>query len=215
MVQVAPALRRRAASALAALLVAVTGPASAADFDFYVLALSWSPTHCATDDDPSEEQCGVDRGFVVHGLWPQHERGYPTDCDSEHPLWLEQDVIDDHRDIFPDGGLAIHQWRKHGRCSGLSQEDYFDLVREARRRVTVPRAFRPGDTDKRATPANVEVFFVNANDGLSEDAMSVQCDGRLLSEVRICLTKDLDFRACREVDADACRAPNVVVPDIR
>jgi len=48
-------------------------------FDYYVLALSWSPSFCATHRDP--HQCSGDAGFVLHGLWPQYQgKGYPADC---------------------------------------------------------------------------------------------------------------------------------------
>jgi len=54
------------------------------EFDFYVLALSWSPSFCeAASDRPdsgrSQPQCdGRPYSFVVHGLWPQYERGFPN-----------------------------------------------------------------------------------------------------------------------------------------
>jgi ribonuclease T2 len=59
---------------------------SGADFDFYVLALSWSPSYCASkggDADP--EQCGLAKppGFTAHGLWPQFERGSPQNCAAD------------------------------------------------------------------------------------------------------------------------------------
>jgi ribonuclease T2 len=49
-------------------------------FDYYVLALSWSPTYCASRAGRRDrQQCGTGRGyaFVVHGLWPQYEKGWP------------------------------------------------------------------------------------------------------------------------------------------
>ena len=63
-------------------------------FDFYVLALSWSPTYCATDARPDPEQCDkAGQGFVVHGLWPQYEQGYPVYCDSALPNDLDRDAM--------------------------------------------------------------------------------------------------------------------------
>ncbi|URK88119.1 hypothetical protein LP421_11595 [Rhizobium sp. RCAM05350] len=54
-------------------------------FDFYVLSLSWSPSWCL-ENDPSGRsmQCDPDNnhGFIVHGLWPQNEQGYPEFCRS-------------------------------------------------------------------------------------------------------------------------------------
>ena len=188
---------------------------AADDFDFLVLSLSWSPTYCRTVDDPDEDQCRTSRGFVAHGLWPQFERGYPEFCASDQPRWLAQDIIDDNDDIFPNGGLAIHQWRKHGMCSGFPQRDYFDLTRAALEAVTIPAALASGSADRRASPATVERLFVSANDGLSTAGMSVQCRNGLMTEVRICLTKNLDFRQCDEVDADRCRRAEIAVPSVR
>ena len=41
-------------------------------------------------------------------------------------------------DIMGTSGLAWHQWNKHGRCSGLSSDDYFALSRDAYGRVARP-----------------------------------------------------------------------------
>ena len=46
------------------------------EFDYYALALSWSPEHCAIKP-ADREQCSRQLGFVLHGLWPQYQRGYP------------------------------------------------------------------------------------------------------------------------------------------
>ena len=57
------------------------------EFDYYALALSWSPSYCATNGGRDPNQCGSGRrlGFVLHGLWPQYEKGYPQSC-SREPL---------------------------------------------------------------------------------------------------------------------------------
>ena len=65
------------------------------------------------------------------------------------------------------------------------------------------------------TPDEVEEAFVKANPGLTRDAIAVTCDSRRLGEVRICLGKDLRFRACPEIDARACRREQVVMPPVR
>ena len=55
----------------------------AGDFDYYVMALSWSPTWCALEgDDRGSPQCDddADNGWVLHGLWPQYEQGWPSYC---------------------------------------------------------------------------------------------------------------------------------------
>ena len=56
-------------------------------FDFYVLSLSWSPSFCEEasergNEGRSQAQCGGRPfSFVVHGLWPQYEHGFPEYCD--------------------------------------------------------------------------------------------------------------------------------------
>ena len=53
------------------------------DFDYYVLSLSWSPNWCALEGDArGSPQCarGAGFGWVLHGLWPQYDRGWPSYC---------------------------------------------------------------------------------------------------------------------------------------
>lgn len=64
-------------------------------------------------------------------------------------------------------------------------------------------------------PGEVEEAFIKANAGLSSAAISVTCNRTRLSEVRICLSKDLQFRACEEIERRACRRDQVTMPPIR
>ena len=59
------------------------------------------------------------------------------------------------------------------------------------------------------------VEIIKANPGLSEAAIAVTCDRTRLSEVRICMTKSLQFRACDEIDRRACRRGTVSMPPVR
>ena len=176
------------------------------DFDFYVLALSWSPAFCeSTGGSRGSPQCEPGRrlGFVVHGLWPQHERGYPSRCDSRN---APRYVIDETTDIFPDPGLARHEWRTHGTCSGLDPASYFRAVRRARGMVTIPEPLQALSRDGETTGQSVERAFAAVNPGLRPDMMAVTCRRGELREVRICLEKGLTgFRRCPQVDAEACR----------
>ena len=185
-------------------------------FDFYVLSLSWSPSYCeAEGEKANRQQCSQGRpyAFVVHGLWPQFERGYPETCggDSE----VDREMLRSLYDIIPSAGLIRHQWRKHGTCSGLTQAEYFHVLRRARERVIVPTEFRSLDTHRVLEPGSAESSFLKANRGLGPAGVAVTCDSRFLREVRICLTKSLEFRDCAEVDRRACRAERVVMPPVR
>jgi ribonuclease T2 len=183
------------------------------DFDFYVLALSWSPSFCAIDG--GGQQCSGGRhGFVVHGLWPQYERGYPEYCASTMDDWVSSELVDSLRDIMPGGGLVGSQWRKHGLCSGLEQSNYFDLARQAYEKVTIPQAFLASGSARSVPPSSVETAFIDANPGLVSQGIAVTCKHNALSEVRICLTRNLQFRECPEVDQDGCRASRINVPPV-
>ncbi len=185
------------------------------DFDFYVLALSWSPGFCELDGDRARnrEQCGDGAGLrlVVHGLWPQNERGYPSDCGpagrSPSRIALEQ-----AEGVFPTEGLARYEWRKHGTCTGSSPSEYFRDVRRARDKIAIPPALAKADRDQTWTAIDIERAFAAANPGLRPDMMSVACKRGVLQEVRICLTKDLrDFRTCQQIDRSGCRARDFTV----
>jgi ribonuclease T2 len=173
-------------------------------FDFYVLSLAWSPTYCETEGaQANRQQCGAGRdlAFIVHGLWPQFERGWPEFCPSDEPQRVPDALVATALDIMPSAGLIGHQWRKHGACTGLSQEDYLHATREAFGRVAVPAAFTSARTAGEAQPDRVEDAFIEANPGLEPDGIAVTCSDGRLGEVRICLTKELAFRSCPEVDA--------------
>lgn len=184
-------------------------------FDFYVLALSWSPGFCEVSARGNErKQCeeGNGLGFVVHGLWPQSERGYPTFCEPGG-RFVPRAVIDQTEGLFPDPNLARYQWRKHGTCSGASPSEYFSLVRKARERVRIPESLTGPRTETRVMPIEIERAFAAANPGLRPEMMAVSCGRRVFQEIRICLDKDLrGFRQCPEVDRDGCRAGEMNVP---
>ncbi|WP_201404400.1 ribonuclease T [Kaistia sp. 32K] len=187
------------------------------EFDFYVLSLSWSPTYCQDRGTSDRIQCGGPRpfAFVVHGLWPQYERGSPRNCDVGPRSGLPRRLVDGMLDIMPSPGLVRHEWRTHGSCSGLEPADYFALTRQANQAVRIPERFVDVETYLTVSPDEVEAAFIAANPGLRRDGIAVSCDSRRLKEVRICLTRDLRFRSCAEVDRKACRNDRLTMPPVR
>jgi ribonuclease T2 len=187
-------------------------------FDFYVLALSWSPSFCEAAGErgtPPARQCGArPYSFVVHGLWPQYEHGFPEFCQVPAPR-LSRNIVSAMLDLMPAPRLIFNAWDKHGTCSGLGARAYFEAVRKARARVRIPEAYLDPNEPLSVTPAEVEEAFVDANPGLGRDGIAVVCDSRRLGEVRICLGRDLEFRACPQVDARACRRERLVMPPVR
>lgn len=187
-------------------------------FDFYVLSLSWSPSWCAENDPGGDgAQCrrGSGHGFIVHGLWPQYERGYPEFCPSRQPERVPADLGRAYLDIIPSMGLIGHQWRKHGSCSGLGQKDYFQTVRRAYEGISIPDGLAQPRNPRRISAEAVEQAFIAANPGLSRQGIAVTCEAGRLTEVRICLTAGLSFRPCAEVDRAACRAKEIGQPPVQ
>ena len=200
---------------VALVTLALPRVASAADFDFYVLSLSWSPSWCSTNDrDGSTAQCDGRRPytFIAHGLWPQNERGWPEYCQSREPERVPQALARQYYDIIPSAGLAGHEWRKHGTCSGLNQRVYFETLRAAYKKIRLPPSIFDGRIARRLATDDIESLFVRANPGLAREGIAVGCDRGQLSEIRICMSKSLGFRACEEVDRKSCRARIVSVP---
>lgn len=198
-----------------ALAIALALPAAAQDrageFDYYVLALSWQPTWCALEGEGSD-QCDRPAGWTLHGLWPQYERGWPSDCrtTARDPSRAETAAM---ADIMGSGGLAWYQWRKHGRCAGLDPADYFALARRAYDGVTRPAVLRGLDEPVRLPAEVVEEAFLRDNPGLTDAGLTVTCKSGHVQEVRICLTRDLAPRDCAaDIRRDCDIADAVLLP---
>jgi ribonuclease T2 len=211
----------------AALAAASPAPAQDArqnapgEFDFYVLSLSWSPSFCEEAEErgssgrSQQTQCsGRPYSFVVHGLWPQYERGFPEYCQRPSPR-LARNIMTSMLDLMPAPGLIFNEWDKHGTCSGLPPRAYFETVRKARAVVKIPSEFIDIKSELTVTPDAVEQAFVKANPGLTTAGMAVGCDNKRLREIRICMNRDLAFRECTEVERRSCRRDKLVMPPVR
>ena len=189
-------------------------------FDFYVLALSWSPSYCeaarerAPERTPDQQCAGRSFAFVVHGLWPQYEQGFPSYCQVPAPR-LDRAIVGSALELMPSPRLIFHEWDRHGTCSGLSQHAYFEAVRKARAVVKIPADFIELDKPITVKPDDVAEAFVKANPGLARADLAVACDSKRLSEVRVCLNKDFSFRGCPEVARRTCKSDSVALPAMR
>jgi ribonuclease T2 len=208
---------------VALLSSALSAPArenDAGQFDFYVLSLSWSPSFCAAAAERGSArgptpQCGPrPYSFVVHGLWPQYDKGFPEYCEIPAPR-LNRAIVSSMLDLMPAPRLIYNEWDRHGTCSGLAAQAYFDTVRKAREAIKIPPQFGDLQEPLNVTPAAVQEAFIKANPGLSAASMAVECDKKRLTEVRICLSKELQFRDCSEIARRSCRRDQLVMPPMR
>lgn len=205
---------------LCGLIAASTASANgerAGVFDYYVLSLSWSPTWCAIEGDARQSpQCDADAdfGWVLHGLWPQYHRGWPSYCPTveRNP---SRAMTNDMADVMGTAGLAWHQWNKHGVCTGLSASQYYSLSREAFDSVVRPPVFRQLDKPVRLPAKVVEEAFIKANPQLEADMITITCKDGRIQEARICLSKSLELVPCgRDVIRD-CTATDALFEPIR
>lgn len=200
-------------SVVATLVLAFAASAWAADapsfetaspgFDYYVLALSWAPTFCASHPVDRAE-CAARRGFVAHGLWPQYAAGGgPEDCAAAGEL--DRRTIERAKAAIPDEKLIRHEWAAHGTCSGLAPHDYFLTLIRAVAHLSIPAQF-DGQAPHTMTASQIVAAFVQANPKLPRSSLTLSCRWSQLEEVRVCLSRELDPRPCGSDVRTQCRA---------
>lgn len=190
---------------------------AAGDFDYYVMALSWSSNWCALEGDArGEDQClpGKNLTFTLHGLWPQYENGWPAYCRTtvRDPSRRESGEM---ADIMGGAGLAWYQWKKHGRCAGLTATDYFATARKAYESILIPPVFARLSTSLNLPASVVEDAFLEKNPALERDMVTVTCTAGMIQEVRVCLGKDLEPRRCGSDAIRDCTLKDAVLEAVR
>jgi ribonuclease T2 len=194
------------------------------EFDYYTLVMSWSPTHCATPEgERDSQQCGRRDGrryaFVLHGLWPQYESGYPESCRTKMRPYVPENVIDSMLDIMPSRRLVIHEYRTHGTCSGLDPRGYYELSRRLFEKVRIPSRYINPYEAQFVTPRDLVSELLDANPDLDADMIAVNCGGpgNKLRDIRVCFGKNGAYRACggNENQERLCRSDRTYVPPVR
>ena len=217
-------------AALLALLAWASGAATASqhrepgDFAYYVLALSWSPTFCASRGNRDPLQCNSRHryDFVVHGLWPQYRKGWPQFCEAGVARLREtlpEAIVDSMLDIMPSRDLVRHQWYKHGTCTGLTPGEYFALTRRLHDAIRIPARYVEPASSIEVSVGRIVADFVATNRGLTPAMISLDCGNRRdtarLAELRICFSRDGAPVACGDNERRRCRAARLVLPPAR
>lgn len=189
----------------------------AGDFDYYVMSLSWSANWCAlTGDARGDPQCDAGRGltWTLHGLWPQYEDGYPSYCrtTARDPSRGETAAM---ADIMGGPGLAFYEWKKHGRCAGISANDYYTKARNAYQAVTIPPVFAKITKDLKVPADVIEGAFLESNPQFSADQITVTCSDGMIQELRVCLTTDLNPRRCGSDVIKDCTLKDALLDAVR
>lgn len=186
----------------------------AGQFDYYVLSLSWAPTFCGDPKHRDARECDVSRdtGFVIHGLWPQRENERSPEYCGNAPL--DGAALSEAVALMPDEGLARHEWKAHGTCSGLSPAAYFETMKKARQAVQIPPPYAEPRRGLRTSPLTVERRFAQASHITQNGAIRVLCAGNKLAEVRVCFTRSMDARPCSE-SVGVCRTSTIFMDPVR
>ena len=185
--------------------------ARAGRFDYYLLTLSWSPTYCLTHGYDRSQCSGRGYGFVLHGLWPQYDSGgYPERCTADRQL--SRAAEERGQAVFISPTLMRHEWETHGTCSGLDAQRYFETADRALAAVRIPEIFEAPRRQRSLTAAQVMAQFRQANPALRADGLVVACGRGELTEVRICLTRELQPRACGRGVRTSCPSSAVEIP---
>jgi ribonuclease T2 len=179
-------------------------PAPPGKFDFYLMNLSWAPEFCSIQGTSPE--CAAHPGFILHGLWPQNDDGsYPVNCSHEPgPAHPEQNL-----DITPDLGLLQHEWEKHGTCSALGPQRFFEAEHQAFHSLKIPPQIAQIDKETSMTPADILGLFSQANPAFPPGSILLSCGRNHLTAIEACFSKELKPIACRSLRS--CRANSVKI----
>jgi ribonuclease T2 len=195
----------------------------AGEFDYYALVLSWSPSFCAEGTHGDSPQCSDNAprpyNFVLHGLWPQYGKGWPQDCAVGARPFVQDRLINQMLDIMPAKKLIIHEYSKHGTCSGLSPDGYFALARKLYTSIKLPERFQSPGAWQTVTPDEVVDDFIKNNPQIKPDMIAVSCggSGNQLKEVHICMSREGAPAACgrNENKRKMCSEDTMAVPPVR
>ena len=182
------------------------GQASAGGFDYYLLSLSLAPSFCTLSPaNGAKDECRAltqpkfqQTPLTLHGLWPNRigvsVNQQPQDCQGP-PLGAFPPALQDRLARFmPAGpGLQAYEWRKHGTCSGLDQEVYFDRAARLTERANeiIGAAMRDRQMLGRQVSIQELLAAVAARDPSLPQSISVYCRFRrgggpaVIAELRI------------------------------
>jgi ribonuclease T2 len=184
------------------------------EFDYYLLTLSWSPSYCLTHQQDRAQCGGKGYGFVLHGLWPQYDAGsWPEFCVADSPLPPE--AVQMGRTLYPSPKLMEHEWQRHGTCSGMDATGYLKTADQALAKVQVPHEFEAPRQSQSLSAEQIMASFRRSNPSISTEGITVACSRGELSEVRVCLTRELMPRSCGRGVRSSCPSEPVNIPASR
>ena len=161
----------------------------------YVYGYSWTPGFCNQQMYPGcmSPESYWETNFTIHGLWPQYTTtGYPEYCTTEpfdpnipvqigetrmQQYWpnVQYDINSPNYDNFWE-----HEWMKHGTCSGLSQNDYFQFALELTERIPTPSVLY------NSIGKNMSASQLRYSLGDTDNYVALQCKNQMLVGAYTC-----------------------------
>ena len=78
--------------------------------------------------------------------------------------------------------------------------------------VAIPPQLQPFNTPPSLPAREIEALFRESNPRMGNHGLAVICKGKVLSEVRVCLTKELAFAGCPRSVKTQCREGDIRIP---
>jgi ribonuclease T2 len=188
-------------------------------FDFYVLSMSFQPEFCHQHRNEHFPGCEHPLDFwrgslTLHGLWPEDDDGsWPSSCTNEkfdpktvddlgpdrfYRLWPNVKATDDGNSRY---SFWEHEWTKHGTCTGLTQDEYFDTA--LKHFLPTPKIVRENYGGRSSVTRDQLLEAYRIDSDQNSDALGdvvLVCSGRkYLSEVRVCVAKGNDGSGTRRI----------------
>ncbi len=193
-------------------LVALCARVEAEDtgnFDYYVLSMGWTPALCASADSGN---CAsqTEHGFMLRGFYPRFEEGMPSFCLSG-ATGPSRAYADKMADIMLSGDRAWYMWKKHGSCSGLEGDTYLRAARYAYESITQPWSLKELDEAVEVPLDAIRDTILMLNPELPAEGIAVTCENGRMSDIQICLGKDLTPRSCAAEIRTSCQQEKVAI----
>lgn len=117
-------------------------------FDFFIFSQTWTPTFCKINPQKCLES--PVENFVIHGLWPQYDNNsypqYCKPCEKFNKTFLDNKFHLQLEKYWSDTGIIDwdfleHEWEKHGCCSEMEIDEYFDKILKFRKNWDYKKVF--------------------------------------------------------------------------
>ena len=118
-------------------------------------------------------------------------------------------------DLMPGPRLVYHEWDRHGTCSGVPANAFFDTIRKARAVVKIPPQYLDLQSPLTVTPDAGRGRLRCRQSGADAGGHRRHLRRPPARRGAICLTRDLQFRDCPEIDRRSCKRDKLVMPPVR